>query len=51
LVQGTNLRIEYNYHDRRACGYKWSRILFLLDGMVWFGWEWNGFSLASVDVV
>jgi hypothetical protein len=24
----------YNYHDSRACSYKWSGILFQLDGMV-----------------
>jgi hypothetical protein len=23
----------YNYHDRRACGYKWSGILFWLGGL------------------
>jgi hypothetical protein len=23
----------YNYHDSRACGYKWSGILFGLDGL------------------
>jgi hypothetical protein len=23
----------YNYHDSRACGYKWSVILFWLDGL------------------
>jgi hypothetical protein len=26
----------YNYHDSRACGYKWSGILFRLDGY-WMG--------------
>jgi hypothetical protein len=29
----------YNYHDSRACGYKRSRILPRIEGMVW---EWSG---------
>jgi hypothetical protein len=37
----------YNYHDSHAYGYKWSRILFWVDGMVWDGW--NGFGLACVE--
>jgi hypothetical protein len=31
----------YNCHDICAYSYKWSGILFILDGMVWN--EWNGF--------
>jgi hypothetical protein len=30
----------YNYHDSRACGYKRSRILPRIEGMVW---EWDSF--------
>jgi hypothetical protein len=33
----------YNYLDSRACGYKWSRILFQLDGL---GMEWFGFGFG-----
>jgi hypothetical protein len=35
LLVGTGhyLHIVYNYHDRRACGYKRSGILFGLDGL------------------
>jgi hypothetical protein len=32
----------YNYQDSQACGYKWSRILPRIEGMVWKwdGWIW-----------
>jgi hypothetical protein len=29
----------YNYHDSRACGYKWSGILSKIEGME-LGMEW-----------
>jgi hypothetical protein len=38
-VQGTNLYRVYNYNDSRAYGYKRSRILSRIEGMVW---EWDG---------
>jgi hypothetical protein len=36
----------YNYHDSRACGYNWSRILYRIDGMI-LGreWLWHGIGL------
>jgi hypothetical protein len=36
LLVGTGCYLckVYNYHDSRACGYKRSRILFGLDGLV-----------------
>jgi hypothetical protein len=47
MVQGTNLCKVYNYHDSRACDYKRYGILFLLDGVVWDGW--NGFGVDHVN--
>jgi hypothetical protein len=37
----------YNYHDSRACGYKWSDMLPRIEGMVWEwdGWIWFGTTL------
>jgi hypothetical protein len=35
----------YNYDDSCAYGYKWSAILYLLDGL--FGWEWNEMVLVQ----
>jgi hypothetical protein len=47
LHVGTNRYLckVYNYHDSRACDYKWSGILPRIEGMVWV---WNGlvFGLA-----
>jgi hypothetical protein len=39
LLVGTGCYLckVYNYHDSRACGYKWSRILSRLNGL---GMEW-----------
>jgi hypothetical protein len=39
-VHGDNLCKVYNYHDSRACGYKWFGILSRLDGMV-LGMVWD----------
>jgi hypothetical protein len=35
LLMGTGRYLckVYNYHDSRACGYKWSEIIFWLDGL------------------
>jgi hypothetical protein len=37
----------YNYHDSRAYGYKWSRILPRIEG-IGLGVEWSGFWLSCV---
>jgi hypothetical protein len=46
-IQGTNLCKVYNYHDSRACGYKWSVILPRIEGM---DMEWFGFGYGMVMV-
>jgi hypothetical protein len=40
----------YNYHDRRACGYKRSGILLKIEGMG-MEWLWNGFGMVMVMVM
>jgi hypothetical protein len=35
----------YNYHDSRACGYKWFGILPRIEGMVW---EWDGWIWINI---
>jgi hypothetical protein len=44
---GRYFRKVYNYHDSRACGYKWSGILSRIDGL---GVEWFGFGLCCVKL-
>jgi hypothetical protein len=41
---GSYLFKMYNYHDSRACSYKWTRILSRVDGL---GVEWFGFGLCN----
>jgi hypothetical protein len=53
LLMGTGhyLCKVYNYHDSRACGYKWSGILFGLDGLDGSGMEWYWLSLCGSFVI